>query len=85
MTTKEEAEKILESLSQEDRLKLLERLIQGAEEVHEEELTTEERVKRLEDAIFRGSYTGSGKRVIVRRQRAGRQGFSDIDGCMCCL
>jgi hypothetical protein len=85
MATKEEAEKILESLSQEERLKLLERLIQGAEEVREEELTAEERIERLEDAVLGGHRAGSGKRIHVRRLRGGRHWLSDIGDCICCL
>jgi hypothetical protein len=83
MATKEEAEKILESLSQEERLKLLERLIQGAEEVKEEELTVEQRLERLEGAVL--SSHRSGKRIIVKRMRGDRLGFGDIGACGCCL
>ena len=43
-----DTEKILEGLSQEERLELLERLIQGAERAHEESLGSEERLERLE-------------------------------------
>jgi cell division septum initiation protein DivIVA len=46
------AEKILEGLTQEERLKLLEQLIQGAEQAQEEELSLEDRVDRLETVIF---------------------------------
>ncbi len=49
-----EAEKILEGLSQEERLELLERLIQGAAQAQEESLTTEERLDRLEEALWGG-------------------------------
>lgn len=45
-----EGEKILEGLSQEERLELLERLIQGAERAREENLTIEERLERLESS-----------------------------------
>lgn len=43
-----DSERILEGLSQEERLKLLERLIQGAEQAQEESLSVEDRVERLE-------------------------------------
>lgn len=49
-----EADKILEGLSQEERLELLERLIQGASRAQEENLTTGERVERLEEALWGG-------------------------------
>jgi hypothetical protein len=48
-----EVDKILEGLSQEERLELLERLVkEGAQ--NEENLSLEERVKRLEDFVFGG-------------------------------
>ncbi len=78
-----DAEKILESLSQEERLKLLERLIQGATEIKEESMTVEERLERLE-GILLGGHHGSGKhkRVIMR---VGRRPHLDDDfGCFCC-
>ena len=49
-----DAEKILEGLSQEERLKLLEQLIQGAEQAQEEELSLEDRVERLESLAGAG-------------------------------
>ncbi len=45
---------ILEKLSQEERLKLLERLIKGASQEKEENLTLEQRVKRLENMFSPG-------------------------------
>ncbi len=82
-----EAEKILESLSQEERLKLLERLIQGATEIKEENLTVEERLDRLEGVMLEG-HGGHGRRhkIIIQRQRHALRSF-DFDnegGCMCC-
>ena len=65
------AEKILEGLSQEERLKLLERLIQGAEQAQEESLSVEERVERLESQVGLGS-----------RRRHGHRG-SRMSGCHC--
>ena len=84
MTTKEDAEKILENLSEEERLELLKRLIQGVDEGKEEELTAEERIERLEDAVLGSHRFGSGKRVVIRRVRGDRHKFSDIDCCSCC-
>ena len=56
------AEKILEGLSQEERLKLLERLIQGAEQAQEENLSVEDRVERLESQVGLGPRRGRGDR-----------------------
>lgn len=53
-----DAEKILEGLSQEERLKLLERLIQGAEQAQEESLSVEDRVERLESLVGLGPRHG---------------------------
>jgi len=46
-----DAEKILEGLSQEERLALLERLLKGAAR-QEEDLSTAERVERLEEILL---------------------------------
>ncbi len=67
-----DAEKILEGLSQEERLKLLERLIQGAEQAQDESLSVEERVERLESLVGMGP----------RRWR-GHRDFR-MSGCHCC-
>jgi hypothetical protein len=48
-----EVDKILEGLSQEERLELLERLVKEGAQT-EENLSLEERVKRLEDFVFVG-------------------------------
>jgi hypothetical protein len=63
-----EIDKILEGLSQEERLQLLERLVkEGAQkETKVEDLNLEERVKRLEDFVF-GSRRGFGPRWVMRR------------------
>lgn len=57
------ADEILEKLSQEERLELLERLIKGASEAQEEELTLEDRVERLEQMA------GPGRMGPVRMMR----------------
>ncbi len=67
-----DAEKILEGLSQEERLKLLERLIQGAEQAQDESLSVEERVKRLESLVGLGP-----------RRRQEHRSFR-MSGCHCC-
>ncbi len=63
-----EIDKILEGLSQEERLQLLERLVkEGAQkEAKPEDLSLEERVKRLEDYVF-GPRRGFGPRWVMRR------------------
>jgi hypothetical protein len=63
-----EIEKILEGLSQEERLQLLERLVKddAQNEAKAEDLTLEERVKRLEDFVF-GARRGFGPRWVMRR------------------
>ena len=66
-----DAEKILEGLSQEERLKLLERLIQGAEQAQEESLNVEDRVERLESLVGLGP-----------RRRREHRGFG-MSGCHC--
>jgi hypothetical protein len=66
-----DAEKILEGLSQEERLKLLERLIQGAEQAKEESLSVEDRVERLESLVGMGP-----------RSRRRHRGFR-MSGCHC--
>lgn len=78
-----EAEKILEGLSQEERLELLERLIQGATQAQEESLTTEERVERLEESLW-GGRLGLGPRQ-VRRGRGMFRGprGAGWNGCQC--
>lgn len=78
----EEIDKILEGLSQEDRLKLLERLIKGAEQAYEENLTVEERLNRLEDAMLDAGGC-CGPRVVVKRTRGDRRVYSGR-GFMCC-
>ncbi|GMQ78577.1 MAG: hypothetical protein BMS9Abin02_1096 [Anaerolineae bacterium] len=57
-----DAEEILEGLSQEERLKLLERLIQGAEQAQEESLSVEDRVERLESLVGLGPTRRRGHR-----------------------
>jgi len=47
-----DVEQILEGLSQEERLALLKRLLKQTAELDEEELTTEERLDRLEEAVY---------------------------------
>jgi hypothetical protein len=64
------AENILEGLTQEERLKLLEQLIQGAEQAQEEELSLEDRVDRLEAVVF----AGPGRMHQHEHGRHGRHG-----------
>ncbi len=66
-----DAEEILEGLSQEEPLKLLERLIQGAEQAQEESLSVEDRVERLESQVGLGP-----------RSRRGHRGLR-MSGCHC--
>lgn len=61
-----DADEILEKLSQEERLELLERLIKGASQAKEENLTLEERVERLERIV------GVGSPVQVKVMRIGK-------------
>jgi hypothetical protein len=63
-----EIDKILEGLSQEERLQLLERLVKedAQKEASSEEMSLEERVKRLEDYVF-GPRRGFGPRWVMRR------------------
>ena len=63
-----EIDKILEGLSQEERLQLLERLVKEGtqKEAKTEDLSIEERVKRLEDYVF-GPRRGFGPRWVMRR------------------
>ncbi len=78
-----QAEKILEGLSQEERLELLERLIQGASQAQEESLTTEERVERLEQTLWGGRW-GFGPWQAGRGQRFFRgSGGAGGNGCQC--
>ncbi|MFQ5408317.1 MAG: hypothetical protein ACE5FI_07860 [Anaerolineales bacterium] len=74
-----EAEKILEGLTQEERLELLERLIQGAAQAREESLSTEERVERLEESLWGG---GPG-RARRGRRFSGAPGWAGWNGCQC--
>ncbi|MFQ5611841.1 MAG: hypothetical protein ACE5H9_06875 [Anaerolineae bacterium] len=60
----DDVEKILEGLSQEDRLKLLESLIQGATQAREENLSVEERLERLEQLILGKPWAAHGARVV---------------------
>lgn len=78
-----EAEKILEGLGQEERLELLERLIQGASQAQEESLTTEERVERLEESLW-GGRRGFGP-WQARRGRSSFRGHRGAgwNGCQC--
>ena len=62
-------DEILDKLSQEERLELLERLIKGASQVKEENLTLEQRVERLE------KMQSPGREPKIRVIRA---------GCDCC-
>ncbi len=63
-----EIDKILEGLSQEERLQLLERLVKedAQKEASSEDVTLEERVKRLEDYVF-GPRRGFGPRWVMHR------------------
>jgi ribosome assembly protein YihI (activator of Der GTPase) len=84
--TKDEAEKILESMSEEERLKLLERLIQGASEAREENMSVEERLERLEDIVLGHRGIGiRGKRIRVHRLRGHRRWMSDLGDFTCCI
>jgi len=67
-----DADEILEKLSQEERLELLERLIKGAAQAKEEELTIEDRVARLEKLV------GVGTKRVIKIAHS-----SDMD-CYCC-
>lgn len=79
-------ESILEGLTQEERLALLERLVKSmaGAETPEEELTIEERVKRLEDIVL--GWWGRGPRW--GRQWGHRHGPAWAGGgfwcCPCC-
>ncbi|MCP4427396.1 MAG: hypothetical protein GY803_23150 [Chloroflexi bacterium] len=53
-------DEILDKLSQEERLELLERLIKGAAQAKEENLTLDQRVERLE------KMAGFGHKPIIR-------------------
>lgn len=74
---KSEADKILESLSHEERLKLLEKLIQGATEAHEETLTVEDRLERLENLVLGG--------MTHQIHRGVRRARAVVRRCVCCL
>ncbi|MCP4361510.1 MAG: hypothetical protein GY796_26155 [Chloroflexi bacterium] len=63
-------DKILDKLSQEERLDLLERLIKGAAQAKEESLTLEQRVERLEKMT--GASPGPAIKVIRQAE------------CSCC-
>jgi len=79
-----DAEKILEGLSQEERLELLERLIQGASRAQEESLSTEERVERLEESLWGGRWWDFGPRRARRGRRFfGARGRAGWNGCQC--
>ena len=78
-----EAEKILEGLSQEERLELLERLIQGASRAQEESLTTDDRVERLEETLLGGHWGfGPWQARCGRRFFGGPRG-AGWNGCQC--
>ncbi len=62
-------DEILDKLSQEERLKLLERLIKGAAQEKEESLTLDQRVERLE------SMFSPGREPTIRAMRM---------SCSCC-
>jgi hypothetical protein len=62
----DDVEKILEGLSQEDRLKLLESLIQGATKAREESLSIEDRLERLEQVVLGGQQVGTLGAKVVR-------------------
>ena len=62
-------DKILEDLSQEERLALLERLVKdAAQEEKKEDLSIEERIARLEEAVY-GGWRGFGPRRAFRHFR----------------
>lgn len=81
-----DSEKILEGLTQEERLKLLAQLIQGAEQAQEEELTLEDRVERLESLVGAGPQHqrrrrgGHGRH---RQHRHHRHQHMGMGGCGC--
>jgi len=79
-----EAEKILEGLSQEERLELLERLIQGASQAHEESLSTEERVKRLEEVVLGGPWSFAHRWTFRGRGFRGGPWWAGEEGHPCC-
>jgi hypothetical protein len=83
-------ERILEGLSQEERLALLERLLKQASEQDEEELSTEERLDRLEEAVYRrrrrfgfGPPRWRGRRAHGPEHRRWGARFGDCP-CPCC-
>ena len=76
-----DVEKILEELSPEERLALLERLIKGESEPQEEELSLEERVTRLEQAVL-GRRWGFGP--WWARRPGPRWAWGEGCGCPCC-
>jgi hypothetical protein len=78
-----EAEKILEGLSQEERLELLERLIQGATQAQEESLTTEERVKRLEESLWGGRRGFGPEQARYGRHFMRGHKMAGMNGCQC--
>ena len=59
-------EEILAGLSQEERLKLLESLIQGATKAREESLSVEERLERLEQIVLAGQLGRAPQPRVVR-------------------
>ena len=76
----DKAERILAELSQEERLKLLERLLQATTAKEEATLTVEERLAHLEKAVL-----GQGRRKKVRiLQMGGDASWSDDDSCCIC-
>lgn len=79
-----EAEKILEGLSQEERLELLERLIQGASQAREESLSTEERVERLEEVILGSPWHFTPSWASRGRRFRGGPWWAGGAGCPCC-
>lgn len=67
-----DTEKILEGLTQEERLELLERLIQSTDQPREEELSVEQRLERLESLAGFGPERWRGRRHgfgFARRHR----------------
>ncbi len=71
-------EKILEGLNQEERLELLERLIQRATPALEESPNIEERTERLVEAL------GSGRQQARHGERfSGKPGMAGKMGCQC--
>jgi len=74
-------EAILEGLSQEDRLALLERLIKDADETPEEQhLTVEDRIARLEQAVFEGPSPREGRCAAGGPRRWRMRGRSHARG-----